>query len=90
MRQDNIMAIIKTCYSLVAGWLRGIDLGVTYDKIFKEHYIKCLSLLYGLISDQKHLDPNRDLESGVKEVLVDAFKQNLVLDKDTLKDTNLM
>ncbi|OBA27605.1 hypothetical protein HANVADRAFT_52060 [Hanseniaspora valbyensis NRRL Y-1626] len=90
LRTENTMIIIKVCYSLIAGWLRGIDLGATFDRIFKEHYLRCLSLVYSLISDEKHLDPNRDLENGVKEVLVDAFKQDILIDKDTLKDTNLM
>ena len=90
LRTENTMIIIKVCYSLIAGWLRGIELGATFDRIFKEHYLRCLSLVYSLISDEKHLDPNRDLENGVKEVLVDAFKQDIIIDKDTLKDTNLM
>ncbi|XBW34497.1 hypothetical protein QEN19_000042 [Hanseniaspora menglaensis] len=90
LKSEYTMTIVKVCYSMVAGWLRGIDLGNTLDTIFKKHYLKCLSLIYSLISGYKHLDPNKDLESGVKEVLVDAFNQNIMLDKESLGDTELM
>lgn len=90
LRSQNTMIVIKVCYALVAGWFRGIDLGPTFDKLFKEHYLKCLSLAYSLVNDEKHLDPNKDLENDVKTVLLQAFQQGIMLDKSSLEDTALL
>lgn len=90
LRSQNTMTVIKVCYAFVAGWFRGIDLGPTFDNLFKQHYLKCLTLIYSLIADEKHLDPNKDLENDVKTVLVQAFEQGIMLDKSSLDDTALL
>lgn len=81
-KQKNINETLKVCYILVNGWENGINLASPYDKIFKEHYLKVLIFLYGIISDYKHLDSSFELSNKVKHIIVDGYKQDIILEKD--------
>lgn len=83
-KQKSINETLKVCYALVNGWLSGINLAPPYDRIFKEHYLKLLVFVYGIVSDYKHLDNNSDLSNKVKEIVVDGYKQDILLEKDLI------
>lgn len=81
-KQKNITETLKVCYALVNGWESGINLAPPYDKIFKEHYLKLLIFVYGIVSDYKHFDNSSELSSKVKMIIVDGYKQDILLEKD--------
>lgn len=85
-KQQNITETLKVCFGLVNGWVNGIQLASAYDKIFKEHYLKLLIFVYGIIADYKHLDTNSELKRGVNKVILDGYQQGILLDKELMAD----
>lgn len=83
-KQKNTNETLKVCYALVNGWESGINLAPPYDKIFKEHYLKLLIFVYGIVSDYKHLDSSSELSNKVKMIIVDGYKQDILLEKDII------